>query len=155
MTKAIIGTGALLAAAVALAGCGGSGSASGTAGTTTAVASVTATTSTASGSGSFSASVHGFAAQLQTSVKAFDSGNLAAAASKGGSLLTNCSKTVNGKLAPHATTAAQQNAVKHMRAACSDMSKAIQAGSSGGMAKAKQLANDALRQAQTAARLSS
>lgn len=154
MTRAILSAGALLAAVVALAGCGGSGSANGTVGTTTGVAGVS-TMRTASGGGSFSANVHGFAAHLQTSVKAFDSGNLAAAASSGGALLQNCASTVNNKLAPHATTAAQQNAVKHMRAACSDMSKAIQAGSSGGMAKAKQLANDALRQAQTAARLSS
>lgn len=153
MTKAILSVGALLAGVVALAGCGGSSSASGTVGTTSGVAGVS-TTKTAGGSGSFSASVHGFTTQLQTSVKAFDSGNIAAAASSGGSLLENCSNTVNDKIAPHATSTAQQRAVTHLRASCDDMSKAVQAGSSGSMAKAKQLAHAALLQAQTAARLS-
>jgi hypothetical protein len=68
MTKAILSVGVLLAAVVALAGCGGSGSAKGTTGGV-------AGAHRAQGSGNFRASVHGFAAKVQTSVRAFQSGN--------------------------------------------------------------------------------
>lgn len=157
MTKAILSVGALLAAAVALAGCGGSGSGSagGTIGTTAGTTSgVAGASTTKTAHGGFSATVHGFTARLQTSVKAFENGNVSAAASSGGSLLANCTSTVNNKLAPHAMTNAQRKAVTHLRVSCSDMSKAAQAGGSGNMTKAKQFAQAALKQAQIAAKLS-
>lgn len=152
MTKLILSGGALLAAVVALAGCGGGTSASGT--VTTGGVAGTQHTKTASGSGSFNANVHGFAARLQTSVQAFENGNVSAAASSGGSLLANCTNTVNNKLAPQASTAAQRKAVTHLRVSCSDMAKAVNAGTSGNMTKTKQFARSALKQAQIAAKLS-
>jgi hypothetical protein len=147
MTKTILSVGALLVAAAALAGCGGSGSASGTTGGV-------AGAHHAQGAGSFRASVHGFEAQLQTSVHAFQTGNLSKAVTSGGPLLNNCIGTVNTKIAPHASTPAQQQALTHLRAACGDTSRAANAGASGNTAKAKQFAKAALAQARIAARLS-
>jgi hypothetical protein len=147
MTKAILSVGALLAAAIALAGCGGSGSASGTTGGV-------AGAHHARGAGNFRASVQGFEARLQTSVHAFQSGNLTKAIASGGPLLTNCMQTVNGKIAPHASTQGQKQALGHLRSACADMSQAVNAGTAGNTAKAKQSAGAALAQAQIAARLS-
>ena len=152
MTKAILSVGALLAAAVALAGCGGGSSASGT--VTTGGVAGASTTKTAAGSGTFSTSVHGFAGRLQTSVKTFENGNVSAAASSGGSLLSNCTGTVNGKIAPQASGAAQRKAVTHLRVSCGDMSKAVRAGTSGNLMKAREFARAALKQAQIAAKLS-
>jgi hypothetical protein len=151
MTRAILSVGALLAAAIALTGCGGSGSASGNASGTTAGGGGT---HNAKGAANFRASVHGFEAQLQTSVQAFKSGNLSKAIASGGPLLSNCMGTVNGKIAPHASTAAQKQALAHLRASCHDMTQAVGAGSSGKTAKAKQLAQAALAQAHAAASLS-
>lgn len=151
MKRTILSCAALLAAAIALAGCGGSTSASDTQSTVAGAHHAKAAGST---SGNFSASVHGFEGRLQTSVSAFQKGNIAAAASSAGSLLSNCSSTVNNKIAPRATTAAQTKAVTHLRAACSDMSKATHAGMSGSMTKAKQFAQAALDQSQIAAKLS-
>lgn len=151
MTRIILSVAALLAGAVALAGCGGGGSsASGTVGTTSGVAGAHHT----KGSGNFRASVHGFEARVQTSVNAFESGNLSSAISSGGSLLTNCTSVVNHKLAPHAQSHQQKQAVVHLRIACSDMSKAANAGASGNMTNAKAFARAALKQTQIAARLS-
>ena len=147
MTKTILGVGALLALAVALAGCGGSGSASGT---TSGVAGV----HHGKGSGNFRASVHGFEARLQTSVQAFQNGNLTKAIASGGPVLNNCMSVVDSKFAPHASTHAQQQAVTHLRSACSAVTEATKAGSSGNMTKAQQLAAQALQQAKIAARLS-
>ena len=147
MTKAILSVGALLAAAVALAGCGGTGSASGTTGGV-------AGAHNAQGSGNFRASVHGFEAQLQTSVHAFQGGNLTKAIASGGPLLNNCMGIVDGKIASHASTNAQKQAVTHLHAACAAMTQASSAGASGNMTKAKQFAQQALQQAQIAARLS-
>ena len=149
MTKSIFGVGAVLVAAIALAGCagGGSGSATGTTGGT-------AGTHHAQGAGNFRASVHGFEARLQTSVHAFQSGNLAKAIASGGPLLTNCMHTVDSKIAPHASTHAQKQVLAHLRSACDAMSEAADAGASGNTLKAKQFARTALRQAQIAARLS-
>lgn len=146
MTKSILILGAF-AAALALAGCGGSGSASGT---TTGVAG----THHAQGSGNFRASVHGFEAKLQTSVRAFQSGNLAKAIASGGPLLTNCVHTVDTKIAPHASTHAQKQVLAHLRSACAAMSQAASAGAAGNTKKAKQFAQTALTQAKVAARLS-
>jgi hypothetical protein len=147
MTKAILSVGALLAVAVALAGCGGSGSASGTTGGV-------AGANHAKGAGSFRASVHGFEAQLQTSVRAFQHGNMTQAISSGGPLLNDCIGTVDTRFAPHATTQGRRQAVKHLRAACAEMTQAAKAGSSGDMTTAKQFARQALLQAKIAARLS-
>ena len=147
MTKSILSVGALLAAAVVLAGCGGSGSASGTTGGV-------AGAHHAQGSGNFRASVHGFEAKLQTSVRAFQSGNLTKAIASGGSLLTNCVQTVDTKIAPHASTHAQKQVLAHLRSACAAMSQAASAGAAGNTMKAKQFAHAALTQAQIAARLS-
>lgn len=147
MTKTILGVGVLLALAVALAGCGGSGSASGT---TSGVAGA----HHGQGSGNFRASVHGFEARLQTSVHAFQSGNLTKAIASGGPVLNDCMSVVDSKFAPHASTHAQQQAVKHLRSACSAMTEATKAGSSGNMTKAQQFARQALQQAKIAARLS-
>jgi hypothetical protein len=149
MTKGILGVGALLAASVALAGCAGSsgGSADGTTGGA-------AGTHHARGSGNFRAGVHGFEAKLQTSVHAFQSGNLAEAISSGGSLLTNCVQTVDTRIAPHVSTHRQQQVLAHLRSACAAMSQAADAGISGNMTKAKQLAAAALAQSRIAARLS-
>jgi hypothetical protein len=149
MTQAILRAGALLAAGVALAGCaaGGSGGASGTTGGV-------AGTHDAPGARNLRASVHGLEARLQTSVHAFQSGNLAQAISSGGSLLTSCTQTVDTKIAPHVSTQAQQRVLAHLRSACAAISQAADAGTAGNMAKAKQFANDALTQARIAARLS-
>ena len=147
MTKSILGVGALLAAAILLAGCGGSGSASGTTGGV-------AGAHHAHGSGNFRASVHGFEAKLQTSVRAFQSGNLSKAIASGGPLLTNCVQTVDTKIAPHASTDAQKQVLAHLRSACAAMSQAASAGAAGNTMKAKQFAHVALTQAQIAARLS-
>ena len=146
MTKAILGVGALIAVAVALAGCGGSGAS----GTTGGVAGARHT----QGSGSFSANIHGLAARVQTSVHAFQSGNLTGAVASGTPLLRQCQSIVNGKLSTHAGSARQQRAVVHMQIACNDMSRAASAGASGNTPKAKSLARQALRQAELAARLS-
>jgi hypothetical protein len=147
MTKTILSVGALLAVAVALAGCGGSGSASGTTGGV-------AGAHHARSSGNFRASVHGFEARLQTSVHAFQSGNVTKAIASGGPLLNDCMSVVDTKFASHASTSAQKQAVKHLRVACGDMTQATNAGSSGDMAKAKQFARQALQEAQIATRLS-
>ena len=147
MTKAILSVGALLAVAVALAGCGGSGSASGTTGGVAGAHHV-------KGAGNFRASVHGFEAQLQTSVHAFQSGNMTAAIASGGPLLNDCIGTVDTRFAPHATTQDRKQAVRHLRTACAEMTQAAKAGSSGDMATAKQFARQALVQAKIAARLS-
>jgi hypothetical protein len=146
MTKAILGVGALLAVAVALAGCGGSGSAKGTTGGVSGAHH-------AKGAGSFRASVHGFEAQLQTSVHAFQSGNMTKAIASGGPLLNNCMGVVDSKIAPNANTHARKQALAHLRSACGDMTQAVNAGTSGGMAKAKQFARAAVAQARIAANL--
>ena len=149
MTKSILSAGALLAAVIALAGCGGSGGGSAT-GTTGGVAG----SHHAQGAGNFRASVHGFEARLQTSVQAFQSGNLTKAIASGGPLLTNCVRNVDTKIAPHASTHAQKQVLAHLRSACDAMSQAASAGASGNTTKAKQFAGVALTQAQIAARLS-
>jgi hypothetical protein len=147
MTKAILSLGALLAAAIALAGCGGSGTAMGTTGGL-------AGAHHAQGSGNFRASVHGFAAKVQTGVHAFQSGNLTKAIVSGGPLLTNCAQTVDTKIAPHAATHAQNQVLAHLRSACAEISQAASAGASGNTMKAKQFAQAALMQVRIAARLS-
>ena len=146
MTRAILSAGALLVVGVALAGCGGTGSASGTTGGA-------AGTHHAKGAGNFRASVHGFEARLQTSVNAFQSGNLTKAIGSGGPLLNDCVSVVDTKFAAHASTRAQKQAVTHLRAACAAMTQATKAGSSGDMTEAKQFARQALQQAKIAARL--
>jgi hypothetical protein len=147
MTKAILSACVLLAAAVALAGCGGSGNASGT---TSSVAGVRH----AQGSGNFRATVHGLEARVQTSVHAFQSGNVSGAVASGTGLLAQCQRVVNGKLSTRARSARQQQAVVHMQIACNDMSRAATAGATDDMTKAKALARRALQQAKIAARLS-
>jgi hypothetical protein len=147
MTKAILSVGALLAAVVALAGCGGGGSANGTTGGV-------AGAHHAQGSGNFSASVHGFAARVQTSVHAFQSGNMGKAVASGGSLLTNCARIVDAKIAPHASTQSQKRVLAHLNSSCAAMSQAASAGAAGNMTKARQFAHTALVEARTAARLS-
>lgn len=147
MTKSILSVGALLLAAIALAGCAGSGGASGTTGGV-------AGRHHAQASGNFRAGVHGFEARLQTSVRAFQGGNLTKAIASGGPLLTHCVQTVDAKIAPHASTRAQKRVLAHLRSACDAMSQAASAGASGNTLKAKQFARTALMQAQTAARLS-
>lgn len=148
MTRAILGVGALLVAAIALAGCGGTGSGSAS-GTTGGVASM----HHGQGDANFRASVHGFEARLQTSVHAFQSGNLAKAIQSGGPLLNDCMGVVGSKIAPHASTRAQTAAVAHLRSACAEMSQAADAGAAGNTPKAKQFAAAALQQARIAARL--
>ena len=147
MTRAILSVGALLAVAVALAGCGGGGSAGGTTGGVAGAHHGT-------GSGSFRASVHGFEAKVQTSVHAFQSGNLTEAIASGGPLLNNCMGVVDSKIAPHASTPNRKQALAHLRSACGAMTQAADAGSAGNLAKAKQFARSALAQARVAARLS-
>lgn len=147
MIKAILSVGALLAAAIALAGCGGSGSASGTTGGV-------AGAHHARGAGKFRASIHAFEARLQTSVQAFQSGNLSKAIASGGPILNDCMGIVDAKIAPHASTAAQKRALTHLHAACAAMTQAANAGASGSTTKAKQFAQAALTQVRTAARMS-
>jgi hypothetical protein len=149
MTKAILSVVALLAAAIAVAGCGGSGSGHAS-DTTGSVAGA----HRSQGAANFRASVHGFEAKLQTSVQAFQSGNLTKAIMSGGPLLTNCLQTVNNRIAQLASTHAQRQAVAHLRSACAEMSHAASAGAAGNATKAKQSARAALDQAQIAARLS-
>src|SRR4029079_2466210 len=119
MTRSISGVGVLLAAAIALAGCAGSGSGSAS-GTTGAVAG----TEHAQGAGNFRASVHGFEARLQTSVRAVTIGNMRKAIASGGPLLTNCVQTVDTRIAPHAPTHSQQQVLAHLRSTCAGMSAA-------------------------------
>jgi hypothetical protein len=145
MTKAILGVGALLAAAAALAGCGGSGSANGT---TNGVAGARHEQGTAT----FGANIHGLATRVQTSVHAFQSGNLSGAVASG-TPLAQCQGVVNSKLSTHAKSAGQQQAVVHMQIACNDMSRAASAGATDNVTKAKALARQALQQAKIAARL--
>lgn len=145
--KRTILSAAAIGAALALAGCGGGASANGTG------SGVAGARHTKAG-GNFSASVHGFEARLQTSVQAFQSGNVAGAASSAGSLLANCDSFVNGKLATQARTQSQMSAIAHLRTACTDMTKASQDGASGNLKHAKKLAHEALEQAKIAARLS-
>jgi hypothetical protein len=147
MTRAILGAGALVAVAVALAGCGGSGSASGTTGGMAGAHHGT-------GSGNFRASVHGFAAKIQTSADAFQNGNLSKAIMSGGPVLNDCMGFVDDKIAPHASTHVQKQALTHLRTACADTTQAVDAGSSGNTLKAMQFARAAVAQARTAARLS-
>jgi hypothetical protein len=147
MTRAILGFAALLAVAAALAGCGGGGSASGTTGSV-------AGAHHGAGSGSFRASIHGFAAQLQTSVQAFRRGNLTKAMMSGGPVLNNCMGFVDTKIAPRATTPDRKQALAHLRSACGAMTQAANAASSGNTTRAKQLARTAVAQARIAARLS-
>jgi hypothetical protein len=147
MTRAILSVGALLAVAVALAGCGGSGSARGTTGGV-------AGSHRAMGGGNFRASVHGFAAKLQTSVHAFQSGNLTKAIASGGPVLNDCMGVVDTRVAPHASTPRQKRALAHLRTACSVVTQAANAASAGNMTKAKQFSQEALAQARIAARLS-
>lgn len=149
MTKAILSVGALLWAAIVLAGCGGSGSGSAS-GRTGGVAGA----HNAQGAGNFRARVHGFEARLQTSVQAFQSGNLSKAIASGGPILNDCMGTVDGKIAPHASTHAQKRALAHLRVACGDVTQAANAGASGNATKAKQFAQAALAQARTALSLS-
>lgn len=149
MTRSILSVAAILGVAIALAGCGGSGSGSAT-GTTGGVAG----SHHAQGAGKFRASVHGFEASLQTSVRAFQSGNLTKAIASGGPLLTNCVQSVDTKIAPHAPTHAQKHVLAHLRSACGAMSQAASAAAAGNTLKAKQFARTALAQARIAARLS-
>jgi hypothetical protein len=149
MSKTALYVGALLVAAIALAGCAVSGNGNAN-GTTVGAAGA----QRAQGSGNFRASVHDFEAKLQTSVTAFQSGNLAKAIASGGPLLTNCVGTVDTKIAPHASTHAQKQVLAHLRSACAEMSQAASAGTSGNTTKAKQFAAAALQQARIAARLS-
>jgi hypothetical protein len=149
MTRAILSVGALLAAAAALAGCAGSGGGRAS-GTTGGVAGV----HHGQGSGNFRASIHGFEAQLQTSVQAFQHGNLSKAIASGGPILNNCMGVVDGKLAPHASTQAQKQAVTHLHVACADVTQAANAAASGNSTTAQQFARAALKQSQIAARLS-
>lgn len=153
MTRTILAAVAALGAAVALAGCGGgSGSASGTAsGTTSGVAGAQTTKAHAAGSASFRAQVLGMEVQLRSAVKAFQKGNVSAAARAGGPLLMHCQNVVQTKLSSQAKTAAQQAAVSHLRTACQDMANAAAKGGSGDLAAAKQLAMQALAEAQQAA----
>jgi len=158
MRNAILGVGAILAAAIALAGCGGSGSAGGTAGTTGGVAGVSTTKTsttvhgTTRGGSNFNAHATALATKIRKSVDAFAKGNLAAAASSGASLLSSCKPTVSRQLAPHATTGAQRETVKDLRLACGDLQKADKQGMSGNMSGAKNWARQAAHYAQLAGR---
>jgi len=67
--------------------------------------------------------------------------------------LTNCVRTVDTKIAPHAWTHAQKQVLPHLRSACAEMSQAASAGAFGNTMKAKQFAQAALVQARMAARL--
>jgi hypothetical protein len=98
--------------------------------------------------------VHGFEARIQTSVKAFQNGNLSKAISSGGPLLNDCLNVVDTRFAKHASTSSQKQAVTHLRSACAAMTQAANAGASGDTTKAKQFAGVALEQAKIAARLS-
>ena len=149
MTRPTLSVAAILGVAIALAGCAGSGSGNAS-GTTGGVAG----SHHAQGAGNFRASVHGFEARLQTSVHAFQSGNLTKAIASGGPLLTNCVQSVDTKIAPRAPTRAQKQVLAHLRSACGSMSQAAGAAAAGNTLKAKQFAGTALTQAQIAARLS-
>jgi ABC-type glycerol-3-phosphate transport system substrate-binding protein len=140
MVRAILGVGALLAAVIALAGCGGGGGGSASA-TTGAVAGA----HHARGAGSFRASVRGFEARLQTSVHAFRSGN---------PILNDCMGVVDTKIGRRASTVAQKHALAHLHSACAAITQAADAGATGNLTKAKQLAGAALAQVRIAARLS-
>ena len=148
MKRAILSLCGVLTAAIALTGCAASGGGSAS-GTTGSVASM----HHAQGAGNLRASVHGFEAQLQTSVHAFQSGNLAKAIASGGPLLNDCAGTVDKKIAPDVSTPAEKPVLPHLRSACIEMSRAANAGASGNLKRARQFARDALMQARLAARL--
>lgn len=144
--KRILSIAALIAGAVALAGCGGSSNTSATAGGTATGAHQAHVSAT------FRARIHSFEASLQSSVQAFQSGNLSKAA-KSAFLVTKCSGMA-AQLESVAKTPADKEAVFHLRQACTLMSKASNAGVSGHMAKAKQYARASLMQARIAGRIS-
>jgi hypothetical protein len=87
-------------------------------------------------------------------VHAFQSGNVTKAISSGGPLLNDCMAVVGAKIAPHASTRAQNAAVAHLRSAGAELSEAANGGSSGNLTKAKQFAGAALAQARIAGRRS-
>ncbi|HEX5173815.1 MAG TPA: hypothetical protein VFV91_06695 [Gaiellaceae bacterium] len=149
MVRAILGVGALLAAVIALAGCGGGGGGSASA-TTGGVAGA----HHARGAGNFRASVRGFEARLQTSVHAFRSGNLKRAIASGGPILNDCMGVVDTKIGRRASTVVQKHALAHLHSACAAITQAADAGATGNLTKAKQLAGAALAQVRIAARLS-
>ena len=68
-------------------------------------------------------------------------------------MLNNRIGALDAKVSPHASTSAQKRALAHLRTACGQVTQAVNAGSSGKMMQAKQLANEALAEARTAARL--
>lgn len=141
MQRTILSVAAVIAGAVAVAGCGASGP-----------STIAAVHHHTMDRGTFRASLHGFEAQLQSSVRAFQSGNLSKAAS-GAGLLTSCSSAV-GRLSDQATKPVQRLAVSHLRIACLNVSKASNAGMAGHTALAKEFARTAVKQAQIAAHLS-
>jgi hypothetical protein len=169
LTRAILTIGAVLAAAVALAGCGGSGgsNAAGTVGATvgttggtvsgTVGGSSSGTTTggvagvqTTQVGGSFSAQAQSLQAQIRKAMNKLANGDVPGAATAAGSLLTSCQDTVNNRLAPRANTTSQRQAVSHLRTACQDVSNASQQAASGNLSSAKQLAKQALDEAQQA-----
>ena len=145
MTRAIFSIAALLGAAIALAGCGGGGSG-------TVSTSGVAGASTAKGTASFHAQVQGFEAKIQSSVKAFENGNVSKASGAAG-LLANCNNIVNTKFAPKATTSVQKQAVVHLRIVCRDLAKTSTAFANGNVTKAKAYARQALTEAKNAVQL--
>lgn len=155
LTRVILTAGAALAGAVALAGCGGGGSASGTTvGTTRAGAGGVAGVQTTrhGASASFDVQARGLERRIRSATTRLANGDLAGAAAVGGPLLTSCQGTVSKRLSPRASTAAQQEAVSHLRTACQDLANASRQGASGDMSAAKQLARQALDEAQQAVR---
>jgi len=154
LTRVILGIGAMLAAAVALAGCGGGVSANGTTvGTTMSGGTTTsgvAGAQTTKGSASFHVRVTNLRNRIRQAMQKLRNGNVTGAAAAGGTLLTNCRNIVNNQLAPKANSTKQRQAVSHLRTACDDMSKAATKAASGDMATTKQLAQQALDQAQQA-----
>ena len=153
MTRVILPLGAALAAAVALAGCGGGGSVSAngtTVGTTVRTTGGVAGAQTTQGSASFGVQATHIRDQIRKAMSKLRNGDVAGAAAAGGSLLTNCQNTVNDRLAPRANTTRQREAVSHLRTACDDVAKASTQAAAGSMSQAKQLARQALDEAQQA-----
>ena len=103
----------------------------------------------------FKGSANAIARQVSAQVAALQK-NLEANSEIGNSLQkSNCIGTVNTQLTQRAHSQQEKQIAKALAAACGDLSLALQSAHNGKMAKAKQLATQALSQAQLAAKASS
>lgn len=132
--------------ALVLAGCGGSKHAAST------VVVAGAQTTQQFLSPSFKGSANSIARQVSAQVAAVRH-NLKANAQVGNALQkANCTGTVNTQLTQRAHSQQEKQIAKALAGACGDLTRALQAADKGDGSQAKQLASQALAQAQLAGR---